>query len=82
MRLPRTITDTSMWSLIIDEGLETHGEGRIFHKHRDSRAKMEFKFPVSPKQNLALTHLYHPRKSHYEPETMLTWNHLTDPAVC
>lgn len=49
MRLPRTITDTSVWPLIIDEGLETHGEGRTFHKHRNSRAKMEFKFPVFPK---------------------------------
>lgn len=49
MRLPRTITDTSVWPLIIDEGLETHGEGRTFYKHRNSRTKMEFKFPVSPK---------------------------------
>lgn len=49
MRLSRTITDTSVWPVIIHEGLETHGEGRTFHKHRNSRAKMKFKFPVCPK---------------------------------
>lgn len=61
MRLPRT-TDISGWPLIRDVGLETHGEERNFHKHRKSRAKMEFKFPVSPKPNSGPDTLVSPKE--------------------